>query len=140
MRWPSKVSAVSQMPVTRTRQAEAIIQDYLCLNIAGGAGSLRVVLLRQVLASERLLNNLDQPLIVLADHVQRVLTSEPLLKDLVRETDFEWGRMYDERPHFEIEGSPADADDPYTRESVHRTLSALLQTLANAMPREVGEA
>lgn len=122
-------------PVTRTRQAEAAIGEYLRLHVScaggggGGAGCLVVVLSRQVLASEKLLNNLDQPLIVLADYLQRVLASQPLLADLVRETDVEWGRLYDERPHFEREGAPADRDDPYTLESVRCVLSELLQTL-----------
>ena len=121
-------------PVTRTRQAEAAIGEYLRVHISccgggGGAGCLVVVLSRQVLADEKLLNNLHQPLIVLADYLQRVLASEPLLAELVRETDVEWGRLYDERPHFEREGAPADRDDPYTLASVHRVLSELLETL-----------
>ena len=89
----------------------------------------RRVLLRQVGQSELLLDNLDLPLVVLADHVRRVLGSEHLLKELVREADVEWGRVFGERPHFEQEGRPPHSDDPYTAESVRIALSQLVEKL-----------
>jgi hypothetical protein len=85
---------------------------------------------RQVVGSELLLKNLDRPLTVLAGYVQRVLGSEYRLKELVRETDVEWGRVYGERPHFEREGSPPHPDDPYTVESVRGRLSQLIEKLS----------
>jgi hypothetical protein len=90
---------------------------------------LEVVLLRRIKGSELLLNNFDQPLIVLASCCQQVLHSDYLLKELVREADVEWGRVLGERPHFDTEGSPPDADDPYTFESVRNTLAMLVQKL-----------
>jgi len=115
-------------PVARKQQAEAEIDNYLRQHLS--AGCLPVVILRHVGASELLLNNFDQPLTVLAACVQRVLGSACLLKELVRETDVEWGRVYDERPHFDKDGQPPHPDDPYTVESVRATLSRLLDTLA----------
>ena len=66
---------------------------------------------------------------VLADSVQHILGSEYLLKELVRQADVEWGRVFGERPHFEQEGRPPDPDDPYTAESVRTALSQLLGKL-----------
>ncbi len=40
------------------------------------------------------------------------------------------GRIFGERPYLEKAGSPAHADDPYTVESVRKTLSDLLKQLA----------
>jgi len=116
-------------PVTAKRQAELVIEDYLRSDLPDTPGALRVVLLRHVVGSELLLNNLDQPLIVLAGYIQKILDSDYQLKELVREADVEWGRVFGERPHFEEEGSPPHPDDPYTGESVRAALSQLIEKL-----------
>jgi hypothetical protein len=127
---PGMMKGVS--PATRKQQAEAQIETYLDRNLNTAAGALSAVLLRQVKESELLLNNLDQPLVVLAACVQRFFDSDYLLEELVRESDVEWGRVYGERPIFQKEGSPPHEDDPYTVASVRHTLSQLLEKLATA--------
>jgi hypothetical protein len=127
MAGPGAMKGVS--PVSRQQQAEAAIQDYLSRHLPDPSGNLRVALSRQVGGSEILLKSYDQPLAALADCVRRVLGSEQLLKELVREADVEWGRMFRERPLFEREGQPADPDDPYTIESVRTALAELVTTL-----------
>ena len=119
-----------ESPVTRMQQAEIEIKTWLTSHLADAGGALQVVLHRHVKGSELLLNNLDQPLVVLASYCQRVLDSDYLLKELVREADIEWGRVMDERPYFETEGAERDPDDPYTAESVRNALSGLLKQLA----------
>ena len=116
-------------PVTRKQQAEAEIEDWLRRHLPAGDGELQVVLLRRVKGSELLLNNFDQPLVVLATFCQQALDSDCLLRELVREADVEWGRVQGERPHFEREGSPPDPDDPYTFESVRKALAGLIEQL-----------
>jgi hypothetical protein len=88
------------------------------------------VLHRNVKGSELLLHNFDQPLVVLAGYCQRILDSDYLLKELVRDADAEWGRVMGERPFFEVEGTPPQPDDPYTVESVRNALTGLLKQLA----------
>ena len=127
MAGPGMMKGVS--PVTRKRQAEAAIQEYLGHYLPDPASVLPGVLLRQVGESALLLDNLDQPLVVLAGCVQRILGSEYLQNELVREADVEWGRVFGERPHFEQQGRPPDPDDPYTAESVRTALSQLLGTM-----------
>src|SRR5687768_13229711 len=112
-------------PVDRRRQAAAEIQAYLGRHMADGAGALSIVLLRQVTESDLLLNHLDEPLVVLARHVRQVLGSEYGLKELVREADVEWGRVFGERPCFEKDGCPPAPNDPYTLDSVRVVLSQL---------------
>jgi hypothetical protein len=119
-----------ESPVARMQQAEIEIANWLKGHLADAGGALQVALHRQVKASEILLNNYDQPLVVLAGYCQRVLDSDYLLEELVRDADIEWGRVMGERPHFEHEGSPRDPDDPYTVESVRKALSGLLEQLA----------
>jgi hypothetical protein len=115
-------------PITGLRQAEYEIENWLRSHLGGG--ELQIVLLRGVKESELLLKNYQNPLMVLGSYCQRILGSEYLLEEVVRQADIEWGRVFDERPHFEKAGSPADADDPYTLESVRSTLMRLLEQLA----------
>jgi hypothetical protein len=86
------------------------------------------VVLRHVTTSEILLEHFDQPAIVLARCVNRILGSETLLKDLVREADAEWGRTLGDRPYFEREGQPPHPEDPYTLASVRHALTQLVQS------------
>jgi hypothetical protein len=119
-----------ESPVARMQQAGVEIETWLRSHLVDPGGALQVVLLRGVKESELLLNNLDQPLIVLGGYCQQVLRSDYLLEELVRRVDTEWGRVFGERPYFDKKGSPPDPDDPYTVASVRKTLSGLLEQLA----------
>jgi hypothetical protein len=119
-----------ESPITRMQQAETEIGTWLRCHLIDSGGSLEVVLHRRVKGSELLLNNFDQPLIVLASYCQQVLSSDYLLQEVVRDADVEWGRVMGERPYFEKEGSPQSPEDPYTAESVRRALSELVEQLA----------
>jgi hypothetical protein len=82
--------------------------------------------------SDLMQNSPDPPLAVLAAWVRRILGSEQGLKELVREADVEWGRVFGERPYFEKEGQPPDPNDPYTHESVRAVLTKLVEELTVA--------
>jgi hypothetical protein len=116
-------------PVSRVQQAETEIGTWIRGHVTDPSGALQVLLHRQLKGSELLLDNLDRPLVALADHFRTVLASDYLLKELVREADVEWGRAMGDRPHFEREGSPAHPDDPYTVESVCNALGDALKQL-----------
>ena len=117
-------------PIARLQQAEIEIASWLRDHLADAGGALEVVLHRYVKGSDLLLNEFDQPLVVLARYCQRVLDSDYLLKELVRDADVEWGRVMGERPYFEKEGSPRDPNDPYTVETVRNALCGLVKQLA----------
>ena len=116
-------------PVARSQQAEIEVGTWLGSNLADPDGALRVVLHRQLKGSRLLLDNIDQPLVALAAFCRRILVTDHLLQDVVREADFEWGRMMDERPRFERAGVPAHPDDPYTAQSVADSLRDALDRL-----------
>ena len=116
-------------PVSPVQQAETEIGTWLGNNLADAGGALKAVLHRHLKGSELLLDNLERPLVALADYCRRLLATDYLLKEIVNEADVEWGRAMDERPHFEREGVPASPDDPYTVESVRKTLSDTLERL-----------
>jgi len=117
-------------PVSPARQAELVIDDYLRRHLADAGAALGSVVLRRVARSDLLLADPHRPLVVLAQYLQRVLGSDYLLHDVVRDADVEWGRLLAERPYFQREGRSPHPDDPYTIESVRLTLSRLIESLA----------
>lgn len=119
-------------PVSPIQQAETSIGNWLRDNLDDPAGALEVQLHRHIKGSAALLNSLDRPLDVLAQYLRRIVDSEALLKEVVREADVEWGRRMDERPHFEREGAAANPDDPYTVEGVRKLLTEALERLPGA--------
>jgi hypothetical protein len=116
-------------PVTRARQAAVEIENWLRQHMPAGNGELEVVLLRRIKGSELLLNNFEQPLVVVAAYCQHILESDYRLQELVREADVEWGQVQGERPHFDKEGATPLPDDPYTAESVRKALGSLVDQL-----------
>jgi len=118
--------------VSPQQQAEIAIGSWLGSHLDDTSGALRAVLHRHLKGSEALLNHVDRPLVALAAYCERILASDRRLSDVVREADVEWGRMMDERPHFEREGSPPDPDDPYTAASVRRALAGIVKGLADS--------
>jgi hypothetical protein len=128
MAGPGAMKGVS--PVTRQQQAAAEIENWLERHLSNSEVELQVVMVRRIKETETMLCHYEQPLFVLATCCQRVLDSDYLLKELVREADVEWGRTYGEKPYFEKEGAPPDPNDPYTLESVRQTLARLIAQLA----------
>jgi hypothetical protein len=116
-------------PVSRLQQAEAEIGNWLKCHVDDVAGALPAVLQRHLKGSQLLLENLDQPLAALARFCERILDSDLLLKELVREADVEWGQRMDERPYFQREGAPQHPADPYTAESVRGAVGEALNAL-----------
>ena len=117
-------------PVTRKRQAELEIDEYVRRHLVDSGSALRSVLIRHL--GESLLDgDYDQPLTALAEYIRRILTSEHLLEEFVREADAEWGRVHDERPYFQTPSRPPHRDDPYTIDSVRLALVQLRERLAS---------
>ena len=117
-------------PVTRKRQAELEIDEYLRRHLVDSGSALRSVFVRHL--GESLLDgDYDQPLAALAEYIRRILTSEHLLEEFVREADAEWGRVHNERAHFQMPNRPPHPDDPYTIDSVRLALFQLRERLAS---------
>ena len=123
-----------QSPVSRREQSEAAIESYLRSHLIDAEGTLPYVLLRNVSNSELLVENYDEPLVVLGTYLQQMLDSDYMLSELVRQADAEWGRLLGERPHFELAGATPHPDDPYTLESVRKKLNELAADLTVARP------
>ena len=127
---PGAMSGAS--PVSPQQQAEVEIGNWLRSNIRDTDGALHAVLHRQIKGTRLLLENPDEPLVALTKICQRLLDSDELLRELVREIDVEWGQRMDERPHFERPGSLPSPDDPYTLESVRQMLVDAVELIATS--------
>ena len=117
-------------PVARMQQAEFEIEAWLRSHLKDTGGALEAVLNRQVKRSDLLLDNFDQPLVVLASFCKDLLNSDYRLEEVVRAADFEWGRTMGERPYFSKQGAAPHPDDPYTCDSVRKQLADVLEQLA----------
>lgn len=117
-------------PVTAKRQAELAIERLVEQHLIDAEGALRLVLLRRVRESELLLEmGYEQPLAVLVQYLEQIVSSQGRLEAFVNEVDTEWGRLYAERPHFQKSDSPPDSEDPYTFALVRAKLTKLLEQL-----------
>lgn len=119
-------------PVSREKQAELAVEAWISGNVVDATGALQLALARLVVGSRELQDDPEHPLPAIADCLQRLLGSDQLFADLVREADAEWGRRMDERPHFDREGVASSPDDPYTCDSVRAVLEAALGHLRGA--------
>lgn len=118
-------------PVTRKRQADFEIAQYLESQLIVLGDAFAIVLTRQVIESAFILEcGYEQPIVALKFKIDQLLRSEGSLKEFVREIDAEWGRINQERPHFERPGKPPSPADPYTIESVRADLSRLQRDLS----------
>jgi hypothetical protein len=124
-------------PVTRRRQAEFEIEEFLETHLVDAEGALGPSLLRDVRESETLLTRLDDPLSALREILDGILGSDQNLQRFVREVDAEWGRIYLERPRFDVASRPSECDDPYTLESVAHSLTVLLGKLDELSGRRI---
>jgi len=124
---PGMMKGVS--PIARKEQAETEIELFLRSNLADAEDQLGVALIQRIRGTQLQLNDYDQPLVILASQVPRILESSHQLKELVNDADIEWGRVFGERPYFQKEGSPPSPEDPFTLESVRASLTRLLEKL-----------
>src|SRR5262245_4516805 len=100
------LKGASAVPASEPPAAD--IANYPKAHLDDAGGVLAQVVLRRIRASQVLLEHFDQPTVVLIACLNKVLASDTLLKELVREADAEWGATLGERPHFDREGQQPD--------------------------------
>ncbi|QQE65617.1 hypothetical protein GFS31_23050 [Leptolyngbya sp. BL0902] len=119
-----------ESPVPKLVQAQGEAIQILKANLEDLEGALQQVLIRWLEDDTiRLSRHVDEPIEAVKDLLRAVLASPETLYNLVHQTDVLWGRLYDERPHFQKPGQTPHPDDEYTHESVRAALMACLQRL-----------
>ncbi|MEB3289470.1 MAG: hypothetical protein VKI82_06115 [Leptolyngbya sp.] len=122
-----------ESPVPKLVQAQGEALQILKANLEDLEGALQQVLTRWLEDDPiRLSRHLEDPVEAVKDLLNTVLDSPETLYDLVHQTDVLWGRLYDERPHFQKPGQAPHPDDEYTHASVRAALVACLQRLEAA--------
>jgi hypothetical protein len=117
-------------PVTRARQLRLQVQDLLERHLYDVEGSLLRTILTDLEGNPTLLaRHFEDPHGLLKDYLGSLLQSETGLAGLVRRADALWGREYQERPHFNVEGQEPHPDDPYTPDQVANQLRDFLEKL-----------
>ena len=115
-------------PVPKQEQAIAQINGFIKKNLSDPPGALVAVLCVWVKTDLRVPANLNSPLVALNQILSSIIDNQNLLYEFVRQVDFKWGQIYDERPYFQKAepGQPAHPNDEYTHESVRLQLIELL--------------
>lgn len=111
-------------------QAITEINTFIALNLQDSSGALQVILQTWVKGDERgVSQNLDSPLQGLKQLLDKILSNSELFYELVRQVDFKWGQMYDERPYFQSPGEKPHPNDEYSHELVEEKLKNLLSKI-----------
>ena len=119
-----------ESPVPKLVQATTEINTFIAINLQDSSGALQADLQTWISTDEAgVSKNLDSPLTALKQMLDNIIDNSELLYELVRQVDFQWGKMYDERPYFQSPGQPPHPDDEYTHESVEEKLKSLLTKL-----------
>ncbi|MGA1621660.1 MAG: hypothetical protein ACO36E_02910 [Synechocystis sp.] len=116
-----------ESPVPKLVQLKIELKLFLNQALPDSDGALLWVLQNQVDDADDLVSQFaDRPLLALQGLVATLIDNPGLLTETVRQADFRWGQIYDERPHFDLPGRPTHPDDPYTHASVRQQLTTLL--------------
>lgn len=116
-----------ESPVPLLVQATTAINLFIAQNLSDLSGALQPVLQNWVKADQaKVSHHLDNPLLALSEIIKEILDNEQLLYDLVKQVDFTWGQIYQEKPYFQKLGQQPHPDDEYTHESVRAQLTKLL--------------
>lgn len=119
-----------ESPVPKLVQATTEINTFIAINLQDSSGALQAVLQTWVSTDDaQVSQNLERPLQALKQMLDKIVNNSELLYELVRQVDFQWGKMYDERPYFQSPGQPPHPNDEYTHESVEEKLKVLLNKL-----------
>ncbi len=122
-----------ESPIPRLDQAKTEITNFIDHHLSDRSGALLIVLQRWVEADDATVSQqIDAPLRALVMILEGLIANPELLYEFVKQVDIEWGRIYQERPHFQRPGQAPDPDDEYTHESVRQQLSDLLDTVNQA--------
>ena len=125
-----------ESPIPKLVQIKNELKLFISQNLHDLSGSLQAILQIEVdQADKAISHHLDQPLLVLEELVEQSLNQPETFYELVKQVDFKYCQMYEERPHFQLPGAPAHPDDEYSHESVRVQLTNFLERIENTLER-----
>jgi hypothetical protein len=121
-----------ESPVPRLTQVKTELQQWVSHRLKDPDGALVDTFQQYISRQESLLEqHFDTPLEAIKIILKKLLAEKILFTDFVRQIDQNWGKKYQEKPHFQTMGQKAHPDDEYTLESVRNSILDLLQELEN---------
>ncbi|MEA5509561.1 hypothetical protein VB715_07280 [Crocosphaera sp. UHCC 0190] len=119
-----------ESPVPKLLQATTEINQFIAQNLQDSSGALQRILQTWVTTDEAGVSQyLNTPKLALRQMLTKIIENRELLYELVKQVDFKWGQLYNERPYFQSPGQLPHPDDEYTHESVKAKLMSLLAML-----------
>ncbi|MDJ1180387.1 hypothetical protein PJF56_16095 [Roseofilum sp. BLCC_M91] len=116
-----------ESPIPKLAQSRTEINRFIVNHLPDSSGCLQSVLQTWVSLDEaKVSQHLDEPLRALEEMITSILDNQQLLYELVKQVDFRWGQLYQEKPYFQRPGQTPHPEDEYTHESVYQTLSEFL--------------
>ena len=117
-------------PISELEQARLEIISWIQSHLADPETALIITFIQYIRQEENVLTqHLNDPLLALKNILLRMVENQSEIVEFTRKVDSEWGRIFQERPYFQIEGKAANPLDPYTYESVEKTLRGLVELL-----------
>ena len=108
-------------------QLNAQIKQFIRAKIFQSQAPIIHVLEQKITSNGPLvLTHKDLPLKALEIIISKIINNNNSLFEFVRQVDQIYGKMYQERPHFQMPGQSPHKDDEYTHESVKKVLANLL--------------
>ena len=121
-----------ESPVPKIIQLKTEINLFIRNNLNDVSGVLQAILQNWVNDDdEKITAYQETPLTALNAIIEEILNNDHLYYEFVRQVDFLWGQIYDERPYFQSPGQKAHPEDEYTHESVRIKLIDLLNIVNN---------
>lgn len=124
----------SQNQARETRDLENQLRNFVKSRLKDPWGALKSMLYRQIKNSHALVaEHKEQPMHALKILLENLLNDETEFREFLRETDLEWGRIYQEHPHFQNDDEDGEPEDEYTEESVEKDLRNFLQEVSSQL-------
>ena len=113
-----------QDSIPRPMRAIAALNHFLDIHLSDPEGALKPVLQRWLAEDSRFSQNLDLPLLAMAEVLEQ-MAQPPELYEFARQVNVHWGQMYGDRPRFQRPGQPPHPEAAYSHESIETLLNEL---------------
>ena len=110
--------------IPRPMRAIATLNHFLDTHLTDSEGALKPTLQRWLQEDARFSQNLDLPLMAMAETLEE-MAQPPALYEFARQVNVHWEQMYGDRPYFQKPGQPPHPEAAYSHEGIQSTLKEL---------------
>jgi hypothetical protein len=119
---------------SETRDLENQLRNFVKSRLKDPWGALKSILYKHIKGNRALVaEHKENPMQALQLMIENLLDDEIEFREFVREVDLEWGRIYQEHPHFQNDDEDAEPEDEYTQESVEKDLRHFLSEVSTQL-------